>query len=342
MIEVTQGTLTIEPGVTVMFENGAGILVKEEGSITAIGEQGNEVYFVSKNGKRGDWNGITVLSSKATNVFSYCRFEHGGHVSNEFGRANLIIGSHTNPAKAEVSHNTITTSAGNGIIISEGSEIRGFNSNNISVNTGYPVSIHITNAGSLEDGNTYSNNGKEFIELTGSGDNLILKPAVINPLNESYALSGHIIAGNNITIGAGTHIYMNSGAQLTLNGIEGSGSLTAVGSQSRPITFTGVYATIGLWNAINFKSSASALNQLEHCIITGGGGIAQNNLGMLNFMCSGAGPGQISIRNCTVSNSAANGIYIQKSNTTYNTDIETANTFSGNTGVNVYYDVITQ
>jgi hypothetical protein len=69
--------LTIEPGVTMMFENGAGLTINEQGSISALGAPSNEILFTSKSGKRGDWNGITVLSNNAKNVLAYSKVEHG-------------------------------------------------------------------------------------------------------------------------------------------------------------------------------------------------------------------------------------------------------------------------
>ncbi len=76
-VDVT-ANLTIKPCVTIMFEEGAGMVVRNGGSLTAIGTEGNEVYFTSHSDKRGGWAGITFLNTNAHNVLDYCIIEQGG------------------------------------------------------------------------------------------------------------------------------------------------------------------------------------------------------------------------------------------------------------------------
>src|ERR1043165_1945901 len=97
--------LTIQPGVTIMFEEGAGITVKDDGALTAIGDAGNDmIYFLSRPGKRGSWKGITILNNNAQNIIVYCRIEHGGG-DNPYGKANLVIGDNMHHATAQVHNN---------------------------------------------------------------------------------------------------------------------------------------------------------------------------------------------------------------------------------------------
>lgn len=329
---VNAGNLIIKPGVTIMFENGAGITVSDGGSLTAIGEQSNEIYFISRNDKRGDWKGITILNNTARNVLSFCHVEHGGNNANTYGQANIILG---NSAAAEVSHTEITASSANGITLGKDATVRNFTGNTISSNTMYPVSVHITDAANLQNGNTYANNGKEFIELRGY-EGTVLEPVALSPLTEPYIVSGNITSTNSFTINAGTRLYMGNGAQLT---ISGNGWLSAIGTGTQPVVLSGEYSTSGLWNGINISASASANNKLEYCQITGGGGQTQNHYGMINVMGNSANSSQLTVRNCTIQNSASTGIYIQKNNALYNTDIESANQFGNNAAGNVYFDI---
>lgn len=331
-LTVTSGTLSIMPGVTLMFENGAGLTIQPGGSITAIGQAGNEIYFISRGGKRGDWKGITILSNNARNVLSHVYVAHGGHADNTVGQANIIVGPN---AAVEISESEITASAGPGIVILKNAEVRDFTTNKIHTNTTFPVQIDITGAEKLRDGNTYTNNGREFIALT-SADATVAEPITLRDLKNPYILTGNIQTTNSVIINAGTHLYMAGGAQLT---ITGNGWLSALGTAANPIILTGEYNQNGLWNAINFVSSASQNNRLEYCQINGGGGASHNMHGTINLMGNSTGSTQVKIRNCWVRNSAATGIYIQKTKVQYNADIETANQFSSNAAANVYFDV---
>ncbi len=331
-LRVTAGTLTIRPGVTLMFESGAGLTIQDGGSISAIGEAGNEIYFIGRNGKRGDWKGISVLTNSTRNILSYIYVAHGGHTNNTNGLADVVVGAN---AAIEISHSEFTASNASGIVIGKNAEIRNFTANNIHTNTTFPLTIDITLAAKLRDENTFTNNGRNFIALVSS-EATVQEPVTLRDLAIPFMLTGNTVTTNSIIINAGTHIKMASGAQLT---ISGNGWLSALGSANNPIVLAGEYNQNGEWNAINFVSTKSENNRLEYCQITGGGGASHSNRGTLNLMGSSAGNTQVSIRNCWVKNSAATGIYIQKSMVQYNADIETANQFAGNGAANVYFDV---
>lgn len=331
-LRVTAGTITIRPGVTLMFENGAGLTIQDGGSISAIGEGGNEIYFIGRNAKRGEWKGITILTNSTRNILSHVYVAHGGHSANTDGRANVIVG---NNAAIEISQSEFTASDASGIVIAKNAVVRNFTTNSIHTNTTFPVTIDITMADKLRDGNTFTNNGRNFIALV-STEATVQEPVTLRNLAIPYMFTGNTVTTNSITINAGTHLYMAGGAQLT---ISGNGWLSALGSATNPILLTGEYNQSGEWNAINFVSTKSENNRLEYCQITGGGGASHSNRGSLNLMGGSAGNTQVSIRNCWVKNSAATGIYIQKSMVQYNADIETANQFAGNGAANVYFDV---
>lgn len=158
--------LLVKPGVTFMFKDGAGFTVNENGSLKAIGSDGNEIYFTSESGKRGAWKGITIYSN-AGNVLSYCKIEHGGR-ENNFGSANVMVGKGGNAATVEISNTEIKASLTDGIFMIERSELLHFSGNTVTTNTAYPVSVHYTDAGQIEATNTYTNNGKPEVRLYGN------------------------------------------------------------------------------------------------------------------------------------------------------------------------------
>ncbi len=329
--------LTIKPGVTIQFADGAGLQVNEEGSLTAIGTNGNVIYFTSKAGKRSSWKGITVLSNSGKNVLSYCKIEHGG-AANSFGTGNIIVGAGTNTGSIEISNSEITTSGSNGILLSEGSKVVGFVGNNIHTNSDYPVSMHITDAVNMDNANEYSKNGKEFVQLTGDASNIITKDIMLVKTSEPFLISGNIVAGNKFCIAAGSRVSMDYEAEIVIDGVAGNGSFCAVGTSAQPIFISSVYNSTGVWNTIRFRSSNSTNNKIEYCTISGGGSNSGNNDGMVSVVNDNGGSTNIVVRNSNIINSAGTGIFIQNANSAYNKDIISANTFSNNVKGNVHFE----
>ncbi len=330
--------LTVKPGVTLMFKNGAGLLVNEGGSLTAIGASGNLILFTAESGKRGDWKGITILSNSARNVLSYCKVEQGGGQA-KFGAADIIVGAENKVAQVEISNSEITASNTDGIVVAQGSKLNGFTGNKIHTNSSFPVSMHITDAVNMGGQNQYVNNGKEFIKLAGDGASVIHKEIYLKNLNEPFLVSGQVVAGNSFGVAAGSHVYMDNDAELVIDGVDGSGSFNAVGTEASPISIAAIYNGTGIWNNIRFRSSDSNNNKIEYCTISGGGATGTNHAeGMVSVVNDANGSSNIVIRHSTIINSAAIGIYIQSANSEYNSDIISGNTFSNNVKGNVHFE----
>lgn len=322
--------LTIKPGVTLMFEDGAGLQVNPNGAIVAIGTDGNEILFTSKAGKRGAWKGITVLSNSNKNVLEYCKVEQAG-ADNEHGMGNVIVGDASTKAQIEISNSNISTSSNYGITIAEGSRLLSFVGNSITTNSSFPLNVFIADAQYLADGNVMSNNGKEFIRVYGKGDQAITQAIILKKLDEPFMISGKVVSTTSFTVNPGARVYMDYDAQVVIDGTQtGNSFFSAVGNSTQPITISSIYNEQGAWKNISFVSSASANNRIEFCNIIGGGVQATANTGML-AVTSGS---NVIVRHNTISNSAAKGIYISRSST-YNSDITTTNTFANNAGGNV-------
>ncbi|HET9327817.1 MAG TPA: hypothetical protein VFQ05_13710, partial [Candidatus Eisenbacteria bacterium] len=74
--------LTIEPGVTLEFEAGAGLTVghpngSSTGSLMAVGTAESPIVFTSTSGVPGGWNGIIFWGSSLASQMSYCVIENG-------------------------------------------------------------------------------------------------------------------------------------------------------------------------------------------------------------------------------------------------------------------------
>lgn len=167
--------LVIEPGVTIMFKEGAGLVVGEQGSLTAIGEKSNTIYFTSETGKRGAWKGIVFLSNSAKNVLSYCKVEHGGGVS-DYASANVVVGAGSKKAQAEVSNCEITASKTDGIALSKGSKLNYFDYNKVNTNSAYAVTMFEEDIFPIAATNQFVNNGKDGINVIGNDNGFFEMP----------------------------------------------------------------------------------------------------------------------------------------------------------------------
>ena len=322
--------LTIEPGVTMMFENGAGLTINEQGSISALGAPSNEILFTSKSGKRGDWDGITVLSSNAKNVLAYSKVEHGAD--------NVKIGATSTVAKLEISNSEITAAKGYGVIVAKGSVLTQFAGNKIHTNTSYPLQMHLADASKLEDSNEFGTNGKEFIQLMGSGSEVILQKITLKKLRIPFVISGQSVAGAMVEVLAGARVYMDDQAELTIDGQNGQGAFSAIGTAAQPITIAALYNGVGVWSSIQLRNSNSPNNKIEYCTISGGGKTTNSNEGMIRVVTVGGGNSQVVIRNNNILNSISSGISIQQLNSSYNNDILTANSFVNCAKGNVHFE----
>ncbi|MEZ4917399.1 MAG: hypothetical protein R2836_10505 [Chitinophagales bacterium] len=78
---VENGSLTIEPGVTVEFESGTGIYVgdTDESSLIAVGTEANPILFTGVTKTPGSWGSISFnFTLYPNNEIAYAIFEYAG------------------------------------------------------------------------------------------------------------------------------------------------------------------------------------------------------------------------------------------------------------------------
>lgn len=124
--------------------------------------------------------------------------------------------------------------------------------------------------------------------------------------------------GNIDVLGSSTVLTINEG--VTIRFTQGSGlyigpdaTLTANGSSSANITFTGAQAVAGYWDGIVFKSLSTS-NLLRYCIVehAGNSGNTADNPACVNLGVNGNNPGAARLENCTIRTSANFGVYVDK------------------------------
>jgi len=93
--------ITIEPGTTLEFETGAGMVlgspgvdcIPTTGSLNAQGTVEEPIVFRGTTQGQGTWLGIGINSSTSANLFTYCEISGGGaeQMYNSGGQGNIVI-----------------------------------------------------------------------------------------------------------------------------------------------------------------------------------------------------------------------------------------------------------
>ncbi len=107
----------------------------------------------------------------------------------------------------------------------------------------------------------------------------------------------------NLTLQPGVVIKFGSGFGLTI----GAGaSLTAEGTETNPIVFTGLETTPGYWKGLTFNNSNSLNNRLDHVQLEYAGG-GSNNAAAITVNASSSNPSRVAISNTSILNSSSLG-----------------------------------
>ena len=114
-VKVLHATLTIDPGVTVNFEERTLLRISAGGKLLAEGTSEDKITFTGAEKTKGYWEGIVFMpASDDTSAIDNAIIEYGGyaHSSNNWRFANLI----TYNAAPSINGSMIRNSGGGGIL----------------------------------------------------------------------------------------------------------------------------------------------------------------------------------------------------------------------------------
>ena len=341
-----EAPLTIEPGVTIAFEQGGGLEIKDygsrTGSITAIGTADNPIVFTATNQVPGAWKGIYMNSGDLNNKLSYSIIEYAG--STDGSKAAI---STTSDTKIEIQHTIIRNNKGNGVSVHSASNIEGWKANTITENQGYPIEIAARKIKFLDGKqSTYTNNGKNQIYVnSGSIYNRgYIEDEVNGPIHNwqdpgvPYFIDEDIFVIKDRGNEKPGHLKISEGCKIIFAeeyGIQTSSNNTVLqilGTPDNPVMFSGQYGA-GSWKGINIKASNSNLNKIENTTIADAGQSPWNWFDKKGGLSLGSQTGEtitLSVNNLHITKSAGCGIVERKlsaaSNITYNNVTYSANT----------------
>lgn len=260
-----EATLTILPGVTVLFRPGCAMLVgtHHPAALVAAGRPDSAIYFGTTTvpPAPGSWRAVEFRprSRADANRLSLCRLEHGG------GDRGMVYCEST---AVRVEACTLNSARGAGIVV-RGGRLASFRNNAIRGCGTFPLQFTPDCAGTLTAGNDLRGNGLDAVAITTG---TVTDDASWPDVGLPYLLLGTVavagVFGPVLTVSPGCSLLFADSAALRI-GIGQPGALHADGN-----TGTVVFAGAGDagWPGIEFwENTRSERTILNNCLIDGAG-----------------------------------------------------------------------
>lgn len=257
------GKLSIDPGVVIVFEQGAGMEFKNKSSFQMKGNAEKPILLTGKEKTPGYWRGIYSESPSPNNVMSYVTIEYGGG-----GNSKSALAIYKEASNLTMDHCTISNSKFNGMLVKDDASQ---DVNNITLKNctftknNVPVHTNITRLGMFNGSNHFSGNKNDYIHIdrqTLSGDATWAKLDVPYFLQDNFMFKDGVL-----TVEPGVEIIMS--AQNWMH-ISNKSSLIMLGTPADPIIVRGEHDVAGSWLQLNIDSS-SPLNEIGHTIFKNAG-----------------------------------------------------------------------
>lgn len=317
------GDLTINPGVDIELDEN--VLFTVSGSLSAIGSDSDRITFTSSNVIGGLlWKGIYIPSASSLNHLDYCDISYAGNSVIDFTGDNYAAAVGVDlGGKVSISNSSISNNADYGLYVDDqGGILETFANNTFSSNQ-RAVGVPADEVDAMDGNTTFTNNSYAEVEIFGSNqsDN---KDVTWNALSNdaSYRVTGNLYLEGTTSVAAGSVFEMNEDIV-----IEVRGAFIAEGTASNMIKFTSSNISGNLhWKGLFFVSSNS-MNSLDYTEVSYAGN-SQHDFTGPNFAASVGveQDAQLSVTNCTISNSKGWGLYsigvLTASNNTFTNNVE--------------------
>lgn len=304
--------LTIEPGVTIMFDsNDGGLTVEENAGISMVGSPDKPIVFTgpTNNPNNGSWDNILIHSVRNDNRLEYVQFIRGGSQTGDWRAPVEICG------KVHMNNCLVDGSLSNGITTEYSGCFYSFDNNTIKNCAEY--AWRTENNASLYEGvgnnNIFIANGKNMIFVDPSyytlEDHTTLKRMSI----PYYFPNGYDIReAYKYTIEPGTTMLFGSHTGFS---IAEETTFIADGTIDATITIRGLEDEPGYWNGIIYYSNKQS-SIMNYVNISGGG--YGEHWGESNNLYIYEGNRRLTITNCVISKSQYYGIQVGSPETMQN------------------------
>ena len=310
--------LTVSPGTTITFGQGAVLAIETNGSLNAVGTAEKPIVFRGKDATAGSWGGLVIESRSSHNSLSYFTIEDAGAKGSDDAAIKLAPGS-----QLGIDHSTVRRALGSGIYSMDDADFSRFEANHFD-HTETPLRLKASDLIKMDAGSTFADNTNNVVTVA-HGEGNVKETALWRKLTVPYRFDGSVEVEAKLTIEAGAQLQFREALPLNVNS---NGSLTAIGTAADPIIFTATDETPGYWAGVFFESKSSS-NVLRHVEVRFGGS-KSGAVGGAVGITHGA---SATVQSSTISSSPI-GIYVA-SEATLNPDASTSNQFK-DVGQNIF------
>ncbi len=268
-IEVFDGTMLIEPGTTIQFEEGTYLNIGIDGKLDAAGTASEPIRMIAES-NTPSWAGI-YINTNLSNKLHHVQIENAGE-GKSFGVFNDFEAAVTLDGKVSIENTTISKSGDRGLIINsqDNSDISSFSGNTIRDCEQFPIQTHFNYITSLDlTSNQFSNNGKNMIAIVDFYNERMTLPTVMDGLDIPYYFDGKFQIYEDLTINKGAELIM---AQNSLIEHEASGDFQfeIAGTEDEHVVIRGEESESEYWQGI-FIGSENSKNEFNYLDISDGG-----------------------------------------------------------------------
>src|SRR3990172_3410655 len=258
-------TLTIEPGVTVQFENAAANKLNVSGTLSALGTLTQPITFTGVVATPGSWGGIsatnTAINPAQVNI-SYLTLDYGG-VNVSFG-AQLYV----DQAVVTMTNSLIRNGVSHGVYVASNNPQVSIHDTSFTGNARNAIQLNQPKSDILMSGLSASGNGVNGVFIAGT--------TIMNGQRRwaftgiPYVIDAPVImaAGDVLSIDPGNELQFTANGKLNI-----LGEFKAIGLPTAPITLTGQIKTPGAWVGLDVHGAAvdQAIAQLDYVTVEYGG-----------------------------------------------------------------------
>lgn len=221
-----QGSLKIEPGVVIEFENHAGLRVNLNSKVFEIkGTATNPVILTGTSKQKGHWRGIFLTEAhNPNNLIEHTVIEYAGsqnltETSPIYEGSLAIRGvSGTTPQALHLNHVEIKNGGSIGLDFHGIQKNATVSTSNLTItgNEGVPVKVSAEMAHIFDSTSSYSGNASDFFNITTDYYEIENQTVTWQKLDVPYLVDGRVHGkkDGHLTIEAGVEMQFKAGAYL--------------------------------------------------------------------------------------------------------------------------------
>ncbi|MFH1809094.1 MAG: hypothetical protein ABIJ09_10140 [Pseudomonadota bacterium] len=299
-------TLTLAPGVTILFASGTGLDISADQVLIAAGSVDEPICLSGQASTRGAWDGLRFDGTSSPSQLDHVTVEYGGDTQSDADAAGIKATADSRGVRLTMTHTTVAQSQGWGLFLTGSAVIDGFAANTLTGNALGPASVDGEVVGDLDTASSYTGNDVDQLRVRAYR---LSTAATWADLGVPYFLETSLrVETVDWTIAPGVTLIMGSGTALNID--SNAAALIAIGTAEAPILFTGETATRGAWEGLVFDGSNNTRNALSHVIVEWAGNTDSDaDSAAVKLMADSRGV-QVAISHTTVRQSQGWGLYL--------------------------------